>query len=376
MRGNVHPFIGRDRELGALQRRYASSRSELFPLYGRRRVGKTELLVRLSHDKPTVFFTANSKLRTPQIGGFMRAAAEWLRLPELAEAVPAGWEAAFKVVLQSAPRNRKLLLVLDEFQWACQSSPDLPSIIQRLWDHEWQHTGRVMLVLCGSFVGFMEREILGARSPLYGRRTGSLKLEPLSFGDVARFHPGWSLEEQARAYFVCGGIPAYLRRFESDCSVEQNIATGFFEVDSFFQNEPEFLLREELSEVKQAMSVLEAIALGRRSQGEIANSVGLTSSALAPHLKNFVQLGYMERVFPLAPTRAPRTAVVYRIADPMLRFWFRFVEPQISSLRRYSPKQAFEQLVSPQWEAFCGEAFERLCREALPLLYQREQITG
>jgi AAA+ ATPase superfamily predicted ATPase len=147
-------------------------------------------------------------------------------------------------------------------------------------------------------------------------------------------------------------------------------------VDAFFQREPDFLLREELAEVKQAASVLEATARGRHSQGEIARSIGLSTAALAPHLRNLVSLGYLERVFPLIPARPPRTSVLYRVADPLLRFWFRFVEPHWSTLRRFTPERAFEQIVAPQWDAYCGEAFERLCREALPLLYEAEKVTG
>jgi uncharacterized protein len=369
-------FIGRDKEVAALEGRYASSDSELLVVYGRRRVGKTELLTHVTQGKPTIFFTANAKLPVAQIRGFMRAAARWLRVPALAEAAPADWEAAFGLVLGAAPKDRKLLLIFDEFQWACRSSPELPSVIQQLWDHKWQNSGSLMLVLCGSFIGFMEREVLGGRSPLYGRRTGSFKLEPFSFLDAARFHPRWSAEEHARAYFICGGIPAYLRRLKSDMSVAQNIAREFFSRDAFFQNEPEFRLREELADVAQAMSILESVALGRKAQGQIAQAVGLSTAALAPHLKNFVQLGYLERVVPLCPQSAPRTSVAYRIADPLLRFWFRFVEPNISYLADLSPTQAFEQLVAPQWESFCGEEFDRLCREALPLLYKREGVVG
>jgi len=278
--------------------------------------------------------------------------------------------------MATAPKQHKFLLVLDEFQWLCQSSPELPSVIQRLWDLEWQRSNRLMLILCGSLIGFMEREVLGARSPLHGRRTADLRLEPFTFREAAAFHPNWSIEEQTRAYFVCGGVPAYLKQFEQGRSVAQNIAREFFEIDGFFQREPDFLLREELAEVKQAASVLEAVALGRRAQSDIARAVGLTASALAPHLKTLVSLGYLERVFPLSSKRPSRTSVVYRIADPLLRFWFRFVEPHWATLRRYSPERAFEQIVAPQWEAFCGEGFERLCREALPLLYVKEGVSG
>lgn len=370
-------FVGRAAELAALERHYRATRAGLIPVYGRRRVGKTELLLHFSARKPTVYFTASDKLRAPQLVDFVRAAADWLDAPHLAEAAPTTWEAALRLVLGAAPPQRKLVLVLDEFQWLCASSPELPSVLQKLWDHEWQRGNRLLLILCGSFIGFMEREVLGAKSPLHGRRTADLRLEPFGFREAAQFHPRWSLEEKARAYFVCGGVPAYLRRFDPARSVAQNIATEFFAIDAFFQREPDFLLREELAEVKQAASVLEATARGRHSQSEIARSIGLSTAALAPHLRNLVALGYLERVFPLVPGgRPPRTSVLYRVADPLLRFWYRFVEPHWSTLRRFTPERAFEQLVAPQWDAYCGDSFERLCREALPLLYAAEGVSG
>jgi AAA+ ATPase superfamily predicted ATPase len=369
-------FVGRRAELAALERQFATRRSAMVPVYGRRRVGKTELLLRFIAEKPAVYFSASQKLRGPQIADLMRSAAASLSSPALADAAPANWEAALRLVVGAAPRSKKLVLVLDEFQWLCESSPELPSILQRLWDLEWQRGNHVMLVLCGSFIGFMEREVLGSRSPLHGRRTADLRIEAFGFREAADFHPRWSREEQARAYFVCGGIPAYLLRFDAHRSVVQNIANEFFELDAFFQREPEFLLREELAEIKQAASILEAIALGRQAQGEIARAVGLSTAALAPHLKNLVGLGYLERVVPLAPRPSRRTQVVYRIADSLLRFWFRFLDPHASLLRRLPAAHAVEQLVTPQWEAFCGEAFERMCREALPLLYDAEGVGG
>lgn len=346
------------------------------PVYGRRRVGKTELLLRFCSGKPTVYFIASDRLPTSQLSEFMRAASEWLGLSHLAEPVSGGWERALRLVVAAAPADRKLVLVMDEFQWLCQASPELPSVIQRLWDLEWQRGNRLMLVLCGSMIGFMETEVLGARSPLYGRRTGDLRVEAFGYQEAAAFHPEWSLEEQARAYFVCGGIPAYLKRLSPGHSVTQNIARELFELDGFFQREPEYLLREELTDVKQAASILVEVGLGRRAQSEIARAVGLTASALAPHLKGLVSLGYLERVVPLSAQRAPRTAVVYRIADPLLRFWFRFMEPNRSAWRMYLGERAFEQFIAPQWESFCGDGFERLCREALPWLYVSEGVVG
>jgi AAA+ ATPase superfamily predicted ATPase len=369
-------FVGRRDELAALEKHYKARRSSLIPVYGRRRIGKTELLLQFITGKPSVYFSAAQKLRSSQISDLMRAAAMSLASPALAESTPTTWEAALRLVVGAAPRDRKLILILDEFQWLCESSPDLPSVLQRLWDLEWQRSNDVMLVLCGSFIGFMEREVLGARSPLHGRRSADLRIEPFSFREAAEFHPRWSHEEHARAHFVCGGIPAYLQRFDSQRSVAQNVTSEFFALDAFFQREPEFLLREELAEVKQAASVLETIALGRRSQNDIAKAVGLSTAALAYHLKNLTGLGYLERIAPLSPRPPSKKAVVYRVADPLLRFWFRFVEPYASSLRLTSADRAFEQLVAPEWEAFCGEGFERLCREAMWSLYAAEGVTS
>jgi AAA+ ATPase superfamily predicted ATPase len=308
-------FIGRRSELSALERRYASSRAELIPLYGRRRVGKTELLLRFSSGRPTVYFTASDKLKTPQIADFMRAAAEWLGVPHLAEAAPGNWEAALRLAVAAAPKGQKLLLVLDEFQWLCQSSPEVPSVIQRLWDLEWQRGNGLMLVLCGSFIGFMEREVLGARSPLHGRRTADLRLQPFGFQEAAEFNPTWSLEEQARAYFVCGGIPAYLRRFAPGRSVTQNIAAEFFEVDAFFQREPEFLLREELAEVKQEASILEAVALGRRAQSDIARAVGLRSRRRTKSALIWRKAGVSARLVPNLPSNSGPTIMGGRVSE-------------------------------------------------------------
>ena len=369
-------FVGRRAELAALERHYAARRAAIVPVYGRRRVGKTELLLQFAQRKPAVYFSVSQKLAGPQIGDLMRAAAQGLGNPALAEAAPQSWEAALRLVVSAAPKGKKLALVLDEFQWLCASSPELPSVLQRLWDLEWQRGNRLMLVLCGSLIGFMEREVLGARSPLHGRRSADLRVEPFGLREAADFHPRWSREEQARAHFICGGIPAYLKRFDPYASVLENVAREFFAIDAFFQREPDFLLREELSEIRQAASVLEAIALGKRAQGDIAAAVGLSTAALAPHLKNLVALGYLERAVPLSASRPPRTAVVYRVADPLLRFWYRFLEPHLSALRRTPPDRAVLQLVLPQWESFCGEGFERLCREALPTLYEERRMTA
>jgi uncharacterized protein len=369
-------FVGRRRELAALEAAYAARSAQLLPVYGRRRVGKTELLRRFAAGKPAVFFSAAQKLRQSQLSDFLRAAASHLGQSFLAELRTDSWETALRAVRGAADRARKLVLVLDEFQWLCASAPELPSVLQRLWDEEWQRDPRLMLVLCGSAIGFMEREVLGAKSPLFGRRTGQMRIEPLGFAEAGEMFPRWSLEERARLWFVVGGVPAYLRQFDAAESVAQNLARLVFRPDGFFQQEPAFLLREELTEPSHAFSILQAVGLGRQGQKEVADEVGLKPNALDRHLKALVALGYMERVQPLQPGEPSRKAVQYRVADPLLRFWFRYVEAHQHEIGRLAPARAFEQIVAPTWEAHCGDGFERLCRDALPAIYAREGVPG
>src|SRR5690606_26779237 len=141
------------------------------------------------------------------------------------------------------PADRKFVLALDEFQWMAQASPELPSVLQELWDLRWKRSGKVVLILCGSFIGFMEREVLGKKSPLFGRRTAQIHLKPLSHLEAAEFHPGWSLAERARTYFVCGGVPLYLEMFAEARSFEQNVELAILDEHSPLAREPDFLLR-------------------------------------------------------------------------------------------------------------------------------------
>jgi AAA+ ATPase superfamily predicted ATPase len=367
-------FVGRARELAALERQYRSSRPVLLPIYGRRRVGKSELLVHFCEGKRAVYHAATEGTPAQQLRAFMRSAAEAYGKPVLAEIAVRDWEHALTRVMEEAPRGRRQVLVLDEFQWLCESSPELPSVLQKLWDRQWQHQKAPFIVLCGSYLGFMEREVLGHQSPLFGRRTGQLKLEPFGYLEAAGFHPGWSLEDQARAWFICGGVPTYLKAFAADRSVEQNIVEQFLEVDAPLMREAEFLLREELRDVASYTTVVEAMAQGFATPTTIAQFAGIPVPQLIYFLNTLQGLGYAEKRLPLVPGRPSRKLTRYAIGDPLLRFWFRFVAPHFSSIRRGPADAAFTTHVAPHLQAFYGAGFEALCREALALLWDHERV--
>jgi len=251
MEAGMGSFVGRAKELDALERACASKKTEFLPVYGRRRVGKSELLLHFLDGKPGLYFLGKKATPQLQIEEFMEIAAASLDQPLLAEAAVSDWRRAFDLVLEHKPRTRKFILVMDEFQWTAKASPELPSLLQGICDTNARGDNDLMLILCGSYMGFMEREVLGEKSPLYGRRTGQIFLQPFSYREAAGFHPGLSEADLAVLHFLCGGIPFYLRFFDQKKSVAMNIRDNFLNEFAALYREADFLLREELKELSK-----------------------------------------------------------------------------------------------------------------------------
>jgi AAA+ ATPase superfamily predicted ATPase len=220
---NDFPFIAREKELAALQDAYQGPHSAFWPIYGRRRVGKSELILQFGKNHPTLYLVGKRAPADQMMREFLEGAAIFLEEPLLASMPVESWKKTIEAVVQRWGKKDKLILVFDEFQWLVEKSPELPSVLQELWDRNWSKSGRMFLILCGSYIGFMEREVLGKKSPLYGRRTGQIFLKPFGYRDASLFHPHVSLAQRAATYFICGGIPLYLRYFESGRSGLQNI---------------------------------------------------------------------------------------------------------------------------------------------------------
>lgn len=367
-------FIGRERELEALGRAYESGQSAFVPIYGRRRVGKSELIRYFLKRKSNIFIVGKRARAALQIKEFLQEAAVTLAEPLLAETTITDWKSALTSVMSRWKCEGKRILVFDEFQWIVEKSPELPSVLQALWDHEWSRTGDVMLILCGSYIGFMEREVLGRKSPLFGRRTGQILLRPFGFREAAAFHPSYSIVDNARAYFICGGVPLYLNCFSSAKSVEANIADGLLDEFGPLYREPDFLLREELREVENYYAILFAIASRSRLHKEIAQQTGIDSRALHYYFKQLMELGYVSKRYPLTSGISSVRKIHYTIDDPLLRFWFRFIYPNVSFILQMGGRAALRERIRPGLDAYFGLCFERMCREALPFLYEREGV--
>lgn len=354
-------FVDRVRELQRLEERYASGKAELFVLYGRRRVGKTELLRAFCQGKPHIFYVADLGTEASTLAEFTRQISQHVFGAGDAISSFATWDAAFEFLARQAAQER-LVVVIDEFTYLIDANDAVPSILQRLWDTQLQHT-QLMLVLCGSYVGMMEQHVLAYRAPLYGRRTGQWRLQPLDFWNVHFFLSGYTVEDWVRAYAVLGGVPAYLRQFDENRSLLDNIERAILTQGNFLYDEPRFLMLQELRDPNRYFSVLEAIAGGKTRLNEIAQASGIAASSVTFYLNTLQEMNLIERAVPVTDVQAQKSKRgVYRLLDHYFRFWFRFVYPNRSLLERGEQRQVRAK-VEAELDQFVGPAFEGICQE-------------
>ncbi|MBK7876099.1 MAG: ATP-binding protein [Planctomycetes bacterium] len=359
-------FLGRDRELAFLDELHASNRPELFVLYGRRRVGKTELLQQFCAKRRAVYFLAAQVREKDNLRAFRDALAAALDEPLAAQVEFADWTAALNFCAElskastegtsGATKRGRLVVVLDEFPYLCESTRGLTSQLQRFWDTRGKNSNLV-LVLCGSQVSFMENEVLAERSPLFGRRTAQRKLAPLEPEDTLPFFPRWSVRERVLAYAILGGMPAYLRRFDDARSLEENVLRECLRPEGYLFDEVQFLLRSELSQPATYNSLLSAIARGNDKVGDIALAVGVDTPHANKYLTTLRELQLVDREVPLTdpdPLRSRRGT--YRVADRFLAFHFRHIQPHVSLIQAGRGARVLEEFVQPDFERLFDEA--------------------
>ena len=290
-------FIGREAELRFLEDKYLEDRGQLIVLYGRRRVGKTETLREFCKDKPHVFYSCTQSTDKVQLVKFSQLM--------LKEDIPArnyitefaDWEKAFRAILDLPYGDRKKLIVIDEFPYMCKGNDSIPSILQNLWDSELKDAN-VMVILCGSAMSFIEKELLAEKNPLYGRATGIYKMQAMGFYDAARFFPDYSPRDKVLTYAVLGGIPHYLNQFDPKKSLGENIKRNILTKGSVLYSEVDFLLHQELRETPIYNSIIEAVALGNTKLSDISQKAMMDStSKTSVYLRNLIELGIVEREF-------------------------------------------------------------------------------
>jgi AAA+ ATPase superfamily predicted ATPase len=359
-------FIGRQDELRFLEDKYTATGGQLVVLYGRRRVGKTETLRKFCEGKAHVFYSCTESPDELQLTAFSERMLQ-KELPAARYVTRfASWAQALGSIVE-LPADEKKLLVIDEFPHMVKGNPSIPSILQNLWD-EGMKDKNVMLVLCGSAMSFIEKEILAEKNPLYGRATGILKMTEMTFYEAIQFVPSYSALDKITTYAVLGGIPHYLKQFDDMLPLGENILVNILSRGSILYSEVEFLMRQELRETAVYNAIIEAIALGNTKLNDIHQKTQIEKTKLSAYLRNLTDLNILCREFPVSDSVKEQANIhrgLYQVTDNFFRFWYAFVFPNLSELEAGDAEGIWRHVVEPALDGYTSRIFEDICRQYL-----------
>ena len=354
-------FYCREEELQTMNRRYEKGRFECIVIYGRRRVGKTALINEFCKGKPTVYFSALSASSQENLEALSKAIYTCKNPDSPVAPTYRSYEDALDEITAMAKQQR-LVFVIDEYPYLAKAEKSFSSRLQHIIDHQWQDS-QLYLILCGSSMSFMEYQVLGYESPLYGRRTAQFKIQALTYREMTQFHPSLSLQDQALLYGVTGGIPHYINKLDVEEDLDGALLENLFSTSSYLFEEPENLLKQELREPAIYNSVISAIAGGASRLNEIATKVGLESGVCTKYLKVLLDLGILKKETPI--TEKPGKKTIYAIDDNFFRFWYRFVPRNMSVISAGRMNHVYEQAVKKYYPDYMGLVFEKMCQEYL-----------
>ena len=352
-------FIGRERELNALEKLYTSNKFEFAVIYGRRRVGKTALINRFIGDKSAIYFMGVESNVKQNLENFSKSIIEYSSGIET-ETAFLSFQAALEYVFKLAEKER-LILVIDEYPYVARSSKSLASTLQLLID-KYKDTSKPMLILCGSSISYMEDHVLAYKAPLCGRRTAQMKLLPFDFEETCHYFKNFSDEDKALIYGIVGGTPQYLLQMDDRLSVEDNIKNTFLNPISFLYEEPVNLLKQEVREPAVYTAIITAIAAGASRMSGISSKVGEDTNVCSTYIKNLINLGIVQKKTPYGEKASRKS--VYSIEDNMFRFWHRFVLENNSVIARGATELVYKR-IEPQLSDYMGKVFEDICKQYL-----------
>ena len=354
-------FYCREKELFELNKRYDNGKFECVVVYGRRRVGKTALLGEFCKDKPTIFFSALNATAGENLVALSKAIYEKDHPDATTAPVYNSFDDAFAEITRMA-KNERLVFVIDEYPYLAKADKSISSRLQHIIDRVWQES-QVYLILCGSSMSFMEYQVLGYESPLYGRRTAQFKIQALTYRETTVFNQSLTNEENALVYGITGGVPHYINKLNVGSDMDEALLDNLFNNASYLYEEPENLLKQELREPAIYNSIISAIAGGASHANEISTKVGIESAVCAKYLKILLDLGILKKETPITEKAGKKT--IYNIGDNFFRFWYRFVPQNTSAISAGRMQKIYEQSVKKYIPEYMGLVFEQMCRDYL-----------
>jgi len=367
-------FINRELELDFLNEKWSKNEAQLIIVYGKRRVGKTEISIQFSKDKPHIYFLCERIAARSQLKKFTEAVREYFKDEFLPQDGFGNWETAFKYI---ANKNEKIAIIIDEFPYLVETDKAIPSIFQKAWDLHLKNS-KVYMTLLGSSISMMEETVLFYKAPLYGRRTGQFLIKPFRFKELKKAFPGKSFDEILSIYSIVGGTPLYLNKFHGknylDVIKEEILKKG-----QPLYEEVEFLLREELKEPRNYFVILEALSLGKHKLSEIINETGFDKGTTSRYISILNSLQITRKEIPITEKIPEKSRKgIYEIDDNFFNFWFRFVFRNRSLLEEnrinevlLKIKEAMPSLQAKNYEKISGEIlFNAILKKELPLTFE------
>jgi len=353
----VHMFINRKEELKFLEELHQQEQAKLLVLYGKRRIGKTELLNEFAKRHSALYFLARQESCHDQLRKMSTEIAEFFDDDVLRHNPFRNYDALFTYLAR-----KDTPVFFDEFPYLVESNASLPSILQEYWDKLFSKK-RMFIILCGSSISMME-SLLGYRSPLYGRRTEQMLLEPLEFKDAALFFPELAPEDKIANYAVLGGTPAYLLEFDYSKTLLTNIRENILKKNKFLYQDTLFVLQQELHEPRIYYSIISSIAKGNAKLGQIINDTGIEKSKITKYLSVLRNLHIIERRVPITEKNPEKSRKgIYLLKDNYFKFWFRFIFANTEYIEQNRQDKLINERISPLLNTFVGQAYEDIAMD-------------
>lgn len=352
-------FVGRKKELETLCRLHDSQKFEFAVIYGRRRVGKTALIRRFIENKKAIYFMGVESNEKQNLENFSKSIFDFSSGMNLGFSF-SSFQAALEYVFVLSQKER-IVLAIDEYPYVARTSKSLASTLQLLID-KYKDSSKLMLILCGSSMSYMEDNVLAYKAPLYGRRTAQIKLLPFDFEQSCKYFPSFSGQDKAIAYGLVGGTPQYLLQIDDSLSIEENIKRLYLDPSSSLFEEPLNLLKQEVREPAVYNAIIGAIATGSSKMSEISGKVGESTATCSAYLNNLVSLGIIKKETPYGEKASKKS--IYSLTDNMFRFWYRFVPDNNSIIAMGATDLAFER-IKPFINDYMGKIFEEICTQYL-----------
>ena len=354
-------FIGRHQELNELERLYKTDEFQCVIMYGRRRVGKTALINEFIQGKDAIYYVGQETNSNENLESLSSSIILHSQIFNEFSPVFSNFKDALEAVF-SMSTKRRIVLAIDEYPYLAASYKGISSLLQNCID-KYKRTSKLYLILCGSSLSFMEHQVLGYKSPLYGRRTAQFKIMPFEYSQTREYFPdSYNAGDVALLYGITGGIPLYLSIIDRQYSVVENIKQHFLKTSGYLFEEPGNLIKQECREPAKYNAIIKAIANGASRLSEISVKVGMETAMCSTYISKLMSIGIIRKEHPFREETGKKT--IYRINDNMFRFWYRFIPDTMSLIQRGEIELAYSH-IQPGIAGFMGAVFEEICLQYL-----------